>query len=160
MTRGYQLDAMKWLCTLAYMMMEKSGAATPGIAVALMDIDVIHDDSIQHHYNHPIVSKNRHEPFSHGTRVSRICVPTHKNMFRHTVYCVHEWRWKNFPHDIYIYRSCFDIDAMVHFYIGIEWREMKDNKLYLCLPACLHLFLLHVSSCTKIMLLRYEPIIL
>ncbi|EQC41470.1 hypothetical protein SDRG_01437 [Saprolegnia diclina VS20] len=34
-----QLDAMKWLAMLSYMMMQRSGGATPGLAIALVELD-------------------------------------------------------------------------------------------------------------------------
>ncbi|KAF0720920.1 hypothetical protein AaE_010240 [Aphanomyces astaci] len=34
-----QLHAMKWLSMVAYMLMQKSGACTPGIAIAIMELD-------------------------------------------------------------------------------------------------------------------------
>ncbi|ETW03467.1 hypothetical protein, variant 1 [Aphanomyces invadans] len=35
------LHAMKWLSMVAYMMMQKSGACTPGIAIAMMELDAV-----------------------------------------------------------------------------------------------------------------------
>ncbi|KDO34802.1 hypothetical protein SPRG_00863 [Saprolegnia parasitica CBS 223.65] len=41
-----QLDAMKYLAMLSYMMMQRSGGATPGLAIALVEVDTGsgHDD--------------------------------------------------------------------------------------------------------------------
>ncbi|KAF0698196.1 Aste57867_11181 [Aphanomyces stellatus] len=39
-----QLYAMKWLSMVAYLMMQKSGACTPGIAIAIMEVDTAASD--------------------------------------------------------------------------------------------------------------------
>jgi len=40
----FQLDAMKWLSIMAYMMMNKSGALCPGISVPLIEVDMDNQD--------------------------------------------------------------------------------------------------------------------
>ncbi|OQR97918.1 hypothetical protein ACHHYP_09450 [Achlya hypogyna] len=39
-----QLDAMRFLSMLAFLMMQRSGAATPGLAIAIVDVDAGGDD--------------------------------------------------------------------------------------------------------------------
>ncbi|CAK4454583.1 unnamed protein product [Aphanomyces euteiches] len=46
LTGESQLFAMKWLCMVVYIMMQKSGACTPGIAIAIMEIDSSPDENV------------------------------------------------------------------------------------------------------------------
>ncbi|KAH9115367.1 hypothetical protein LEN26_005991 [Aphanomyces euteiches] len=45
LTGESQLFAMKWLCMVVYIMMQKSSACTPGIAIAIMEIDSSPDEN-------------------------------------------------------------------------------------------------------------------